>query len=469
MPASRTEIALDHSRWSGLVRRHAVLVVVVGLLGAGLGAAAAQALPAQFEAVADLRLAQDSGANNPQTSARAAANEMAALTSPQSVQSVVDAVGEQITLQAALLPDSDVARIEAVAGTAVAAEQAAGTLASTYVERRTADRQQQLEAARALITSSLAELNAAIGDTSDESQRALLAERTELRVRLAAIDEEQALSDADPFVISAPTSSQVPRPTATLGLVGLLLGLVLGAALAVLTDGLASRVRGRHDEVAPLVPTTVLDVAPEATSLTAEQHQQLDDSLRALAPRNGTAAAAAVVGATTTDPTSLVALRMAQSLNRHGYRPVLVDLDGAMSGTELTGLRRHPDSVSLLSDAADGWEKGAAEIDVVDLSGSSAVRQRSELATLRSDLDRHGVLLLVAGSSASVRSAPFDVAGRWPGVLVATSGRTRLRSARKAVDALGGVGLDVGRVVAVRSGGRRARRREARAATTSIP
>lgn len=459
MPAGRSEITLDHSRWSGLLRRHAVLLVAAGLLGAVGGAAAAQTIPSRYEAVADLRLAQDTGANNPQTSARAAANEMAVLTSPQSVQGVVDAVGEQITLQAVLLPDSDVARIQADAATPEAAEQAAGTLADTYVERRTADRQRQLEAARSLLTTSLTELNAAIEGTSDESQRALLAERTELRVRLAAIDEEQALSDADPFVISAPTSSPVARPTATLALVGLLLGLLVGTVVALLIDLVASRVRGRPGEVSPDVPTTLLD-GGDAPSLTTEQHLQLDDSVRALAPRNGgPAPAAAVVGATDADPTSLVALRMAQSLGRHGYRPVLVDLDGAMAGPQPAGLRRHPDVSSVLSDAADGWETGATDVDLVDLSGSSPVRQRTELATLRADLDRLGVLLLVAGSSESVRSVPLH-SDRWPGVLVATSGRTRLRSARKAVGALGDAGLDVDRVVAVRPGGRRGRRRD---------
>ena len=251
-----TTVSYDSTAITRVLRRFGWLIALLAILGGVVGAQLATNVNQGYVATADLQLARDPSdqSGNAQTAARFAANELAELTSPQAVAESVADAGGNVTISWEALDSSDVVRLQAVGSSADAAEGALDSMMTRYLDERSDEIQQQVDTARELLGGQLAEVSDTLDNASPESERALLAERTELRLRLAALDTTQAFATAKPRLVSDVSGSANSRGVATFVLLGAILGGLVGLVITIVYDRFAAKVRGSHDGIVDGVP-----------------------------------------------------------------------------------------------------------------------------------------------------------------------------------------------------------------------
>ncbi len=263
-----------------------------------------------------------------------------------------------------------------------------------------------------------------------------------------------------------PASPRTPVPLLSLT-VGLLLGLLVGAALALLREVLDTSVRDESDvtETTGLptlahVPTNsdvasspVLDATP-AHPVWAESYRKLRTNLSYFSPDNP-ARVIMITSALPSEGKSLTATNLAASLGQSGQRTLLIDAD--LRRPSVAKVLRMTDDVGLTSvltgrvdvvdlvqhrDTFDVLASGPLPPNPSELLGAQVFRDLID--SLRMEYDRIVIDTppLVAVTDAAVVSTASDAV-----VIVAHANRTKRADLRRALFALRAVDANVFGVV----------------------
>jgi hypothetical protein len=387
---SQSTVTVSGSDGVRLLRRYWVVMIVGLLLGALAGAAMAAAISSGAIARADLQLARDPGdqTGNAQAAARYTTNELAGLTSAQAIDESVAAAGGDVEISWTLIEGSDIVQLRAAGRDEQSVQAALDTLITRYVDERNDEIESRLDDARELLSDQLSEVVRALDRASPEAERALLAERTELRLQLANLDLNSTLANASPRLVSEVTTEMGSAPLATYALLGASLGALLGALAALLWDRSAARVRGALD-----------GIPGDSVSRTVQ-----------IRPGDWTAQDGATKSV-------LVSAVTAATSGRDEHGVLLVPADGTTS----------------VQPVAELMASAAAEL------GLPATVQQSVRRDVPADLSTRPFDVIAAPADSP--TTPIAGAAGFPVVLVVQQGRTRLSEARRAAGVLEDEGL----------------------------
>ncbi|MGH3097553.1 MAG: hypothetical protein ACRDMV_16340 [Streptosporangiales bacterium] len=251
---------------TGAVRRHWAVLVLGVLVGLLVGAAYFAAAPRAYSAGATVTVSaiddpSDSGSAEPPSMA----TERAVVSSGAVAREAARALGrpgsaseltENLTVTSP--QDSQVLVITYQAATGRAAAKAANAFAKSYLKYRGDEAEQQYTAASKNVESQLAKLRKKLGkveqriDGGSQPSSATV-ERDQLFTQISQLRSEAtrlATHVADPGAVvdraSPPASPSSPR-LAVAGAAGLVLGVLLAAALVVWRELANSRLKGRQD------------------------------------------------------------------------------------------------------------------------------------------------------------------------------------------------------------------------------
>jgi len=272
-----------------IVRRQVLLVVLVGVLGLLVGGAVHVVRKPHYEASADLLLKQNDPAEtvtdqttNNVDPARYAAAQAIILTSPAVAQRAAAALADGTTAQqitdavtVASGDNTDVLTISATSGDAGRAAATANAVGAAYIESNRLNDVAALQAAAAGIQTQLDTLSRRIVDltstavarggnvAADPSLTAANAQYSELYSRQQDLLIDASLKRGDAQLVSPATAPPGPSGLSMLkmAVLGLLLGLVVGLALAWLRESVGDRVRSR-EELQELSDLAVLGELP---------------------------------------------------------------------------------------------------------------------------------------------------------------------------------------------------------------
>jgi len=374
-------------------------------------------------------------------------------------------------------PNSSVLAVSFDGGTPKAAQEGSHAFAQAYLTDRADQAKKQVDVSVANLQAQLktaqdqlqaaSDKSAALVDNSPEkiladAQRTIIVNQVnDLLGRLAplqsnTIDPGQIITDAP-----LPQSASSPIPALNLG-AGLVAGLLLGLALAVLSDRTDHRLR-RSGDVARQVGLPVLATVPADRSGTAfpgDEQGALFDRLRnTLAGAGTTVRALQVADPGAHGASGVVAAQLARSLVRAHGRATLVIAHPGSTLPEATGTTGHPGLVEVLRGEASLADVGTR---VPQLPGVTVVppgRDPGELEGLLQSPSARTVLeSLVAGgpglvletggtgdsAAAQAVAADADVL-----LLVAERGRTDARAVVAAADGARSMGRPVAGVVLV--------------------
>jgi receptor protein-tyrosine kinase len=243
----------------------------------------------------------------------------------------------------------------------------AATLANAFAKQYLSFR---ADTNRALVRSAIGKLSARLAQMSPRSPqaRALSNQVRQLRI-LASLQT----GDAQVVSVAQPAAAAIsPRPARNVAL-GVVVGLLLGLALAVLRDRLDRRVKN-EDELAELVPDVpIIASVPEprrrgiARELTGEAFHTLNTNLRLLSSERPLRTLL-ITSAGPGDGKSTVALNLAVAGGSAGSPALILDAD----------MRRPALSHSLHTDGRAGISQILAGTGAVETS----VQQRSVDATV---------------------------------------------------------------------------------------
>jgi capsular exopolysaccharide synthesis family protein len=239
--------------------------------------------------------------------------------------------------------DSDVVTVKATDTSPTRAAAIANAFATGYVTyRRNTDRAAVADAEKQL---------------SDSLATATPAEKPALQDSLQQLRQLQALQTGNAEVIAQaqPNGKPVsPTPQKNAILAGLL-GLLLGAGLALLVEFLDKRLKSVEDferayrgyPVIAAVPRTAVSdpLATELSGPAGEAYRMLREGLRFLDP-NGLARCFVVASAEESEGKSTVAVHLAKSLSAVGQRVILIEAD-MRRPTAAAALGVDPDTAGL--------------------------------------------------------------------------------------------------------------------------
>lgn len=180
-----------------------------------------------------------------------------------------------ISVSVGQTPTSNVATVTATSGSPALAARVANAYADEFANFARDSQVQSLKRTLALLRARIRELRAAGPGRSAELSR--LKRREEDLANLSAVQTGNVFIVGEAPVPGAPSSPNTKRNVAAGGL----LGLLLGAALALLLDRIDRRLRDA-DEIADQLGAEVLAVIPQSKGLT-----RLERSASALAPEDG--------------------------------------------------------------------------------------------------------------------------------------------------------------------------------------
>jgi len=240
------------------------------------------------------------------------------LSAKEPVSSLVESVS--VTPNA----DADIATIKATRSTPNGAAAVANAFANGYVIYRRQTDQATVAQAEELVKQSIS--------TAAVAEQAKLAES----LRQLGVLRSLQTGDAEVIAEAQPDSSAVsPKPKRS-ALLGLVVGLLLGCALALANDFLDRRVKTLEDferacpdySVIASIPHTPpgATAAQQLAGPTGESYRMLRESLRFLDP-SGLARCFVVTSADESEGKSTVAVNLASSLATIGRRVVLVEAD----------------------------------------------------------------------------------------------------------------------------------------------
>jgi capsular exopolysaccharide synthesis family protein len=234
--------------------------------------------------------------------------------------------------------------IKATRSTPGSAAAVANAFANGYIiYRRDTDRQAVINAENLVQQS--------IQATTDPAEKARLAGSLRQLKDLEAVQT----GNAEVIATALPSGNPVsPRPKRNAILAGLL-GLLLGAALALLVDFIDQRVKSVEDFERAYPDYPVLATVPryspvgstslELTGPEGEAYRMLREGLRFVDP-DGLARCYAIVSAVESEGKSTVAVHLAKTLAAVGQRVILIEAD-MRRPTAATGLGIHPTSAGL--------------------------------------------------------------------------------------------------------------------------
>lgn len=383
--------------------------------------------------------------------------------------------------------NSQVLTIEFTATTAQGAQAGAAAYAQAYLDQRLenteADIAKSVEVLTAQLTTlreQLDEASATLAGLEDgssdrdlvEAQRSILvAQITDVSNRVSPL----AATTVDPGrVITEATAPPAPSsPVLSLDLgAGLMTGLLLGLAVAVLADRADHRIRRASDISRHSHLPVLADVRLSAgTSLmTGREHAATFDLLRnSVIGSNPTVQVLQVAGLGGETATEVTAVQLAQSLSRASHEVTLVIADSASSLPEQTQSAGVPGLVDVI--------RGHAKIDSValqvpELPGVSLISSGKEPEALPSLLQSAGLpralsALRAAGATVVLQSTAPDRSAAAQAVasssdtviLVAQHGVTDARRLASAASEIQHMGTPVAGVVLIHVGRRRRGRR----------
>jgi succinoglycan biosynthesis transport protein ExoP len=244
-----------------LLRRHAILIVVVTIATAAATFLATLNQPKQYASDTTLLYAPTATATGGQDPTRAIDTIVGVGTS----DAVLEPVATQAQIPISTLkssigisgdPNADLIRVSAVAGTASQAAAIANDVARALISYNGAGQKKLLNAQ---ITSLQRQLQAFAGRTDPSA----VAAASDLRTQLAEAGAQLTVARPDLSVLTPaaePTTATSPHPKRNAA-IGILVGLVLGVMLGMLRDRLDRRIRGL-DEVESIYRAPMLGMVP---------------------------------------------------------------------------------------------------------------------------------------------------------------------------------------------------------------
>jgi Mrp family chromosome partitioning ATPase len=370
----------------GVLRRRFAVIVLAVVLAAGLAVALASRQQQRYDAGATL-LFHDSnvsqlvtgvatgGTGTPERNAATnlglvSLNTVAARTAKTlgghwTDRSVADSV------HAAAEGQSDLISVTGTDTTAQGAAKLANTYAQTFVDMRRATARDQIDQARRSV---LGELKSK-GLTS--SRRKQLARDSD-NLRLLASVQDGGVQLVQPAL--APTSASSPRPKRS-AVIGALIGLLIGTALAFLLEQLDRRLRRPHDAERALGLPVLAAVGRGGASRPQLNPAALPPSdadafrrLRASLPHLRPGSEMRIVAVTAAEPGSgkhAVAAHLAAAAANARVKALLIEADPHGSG--LRGLLENPGGEALPTVLSDERTDLEASVTRVPLNGDPSV------------------------------------------------------------------------------------------------
>lgn len=387
-------------------------VVLAAVVGGVVGGLVGSSRPTTATATTLLALQQDpTVSGNADASLQGASDvsegflqtELVYLGSDQFLAQVEDEVGSEVELEASRVTQSNVAQVSVTADTAAAATAGADAAAALYVDRRTTQATERLDAQASTVQSQLdgvlEQLDAAQASTvlpSDAGTTQALQGRYESLLTLStnlAVARESAGQGVQVVQTAVLDEADGLSPTVVGVVLGALLGALLGAGAAALWRQSSSTVRGESDlagaeaVLPPRLPHSAPgDLVPTATAATSPLARAAQrQSVQLLAGRDETlTAVVALVGAGPGAGTSTAALQHAAAMAGRG--PVVL----VCAGDVVPGTGSSPASTLA------GVDAGAPGL--LDLARSGSVVTADDVARLRQATAVGDLSVLTAGT-----------------------------------------------------------------------
>ncbi len=339
-PAAAAPAVSPFELLSVLWRRKVILITVV-LVSVALSVALSLRSPKQYSASAQLLFREpgftqalfgnslfSTGQEEPQRTTQTSIDVVTSLavgTEAESLLKIKEPVSSLIeSISVSPNADADIATIKATRSNPEEAAAVANAFAEGYITYRRQTDRNTIAQAEELVTQSMKTASAAEQAKLNEELRQL----SEMRSLQTGDAEVIAHAEPDPTAVS-------PKPKRD-GILGFVVGLFLGAGLALLVDFLDRRLKTIDDferacpdyPIIASVPHTPAGVvaAAQLAGPIGESYRMLREGLRFLDP-TGRARCFVVTSAEESEGKSTVAVNLALALTASGTRVILVEAD----------------------------------------------------------------------------------------------------------------------------------------------
>ncbi|GAA2725115.1 hypothetical protein [Cellulomonas aerilata] len=244
-PLTRSEAEPEDTAlraWVGVLRRRALLVVLVAVICTAVAGVALSRAEARYTAAAQVDVsAALAGGGAPAGNAPRVADEALIARSTQVVQRVQEQLSFDVELDAAADEGSTVLTLSATAATPDRAAAAANAYADAYVDLRRSAAVEQSETAFRALTDAIDELDARLVTATEAQRTALREQRSALEEARTALVVDEALARQGWARVIAPAQpplddDALPGPLLLAG--AALIGLALGLVAAAVRDAL---------------------------------------------------------------------------------------------------------------------------------------------------------------------------------------------------------------------------------------
>lgn len=350
---------------------HRVMIALCGISFALLGIAVSGALPTSYVATGSVLIqpldgnpyapnAQGSDLTNLETEAQVVASDVIATAVAEELRAENLPVNARKGLRIAVAPNTQIIQIGYAGGSARVVERTAELYAETYLDFRTQRRDAFVDVKREDLSVRIDELSTDLRNlrnreeraADDPEVRAIGAQQTNLRLQLAGLDTAES-NPGEIIAVPQATISGFNISWQQGGLAGLLVGLALGAILALVAERRSERLRSIDDIEHLGVPVLGIQADPDAEDAAFDEADG--------------------------EPLYDVANLAGTILNRRGSAPATVAVS-SLSGTSLV--------TSFVNDLAQVLAHGREGVLLIDAASDTPTKTAgfSEVLAGRSEL-----------------------------------------------------------------------------------